>query len=357
MRPLLTASPAPFAGRQAAPDVELDALELWVADLGRTRRLLTAAFAFRPVDLPVDYGLGEERDETAACVVNGGVRVVLRQATDARGRIARHVAAHGDTVADVMLVCADPAAVAERAVAHGLTVGGTSDRPRVDLFGDGTICHTVRPTALVPVPPVARDGPQMRLVDHVGYCLPWGLADQAARIYQKVFGLQCLDADSFDAVGDEATGMRSVVLRSAAGFTVVLTEPVSQTSTGQTQRFVDAHAGPGVQHAALAYEELFTAVETLRSSGVEFLPIPGLYYDQAQQRSPNLPINWQELRRLEILVDADHDGLLYQLFTRPITGRGTFFFELIQRSGATGFGINNVRALFAAVQATMDGGS
>lgn len=238
-------------------------------------------------------------------------------------------------------------------------VTGEPDRPTIDLLGDRTICHSIGRSAS----PGGADGAvpardvtgQLQSVDHVAYCLPWRRAESAAHAYEKVFDLRRLDADSFDEVGYRATGMRSIVLRSAAGFTVVLTEPVVPGSTGQTQRFVDAHAGPGVQHAALAYRDLVTAVKCLRDAGVDFLPIPALYYDQARQQLGDVPVPWSELQRLHILADADDRGVLFQLFTRPITDRGTFFFELIQRAGATGSGANNVRALFAAVEGTASG--
>ncbi|WP_191971548.1 VOC family protein [Streptomyces luteolifulvus] len=331
-------------------DIALDALELWVADLSSTQHLLTAVLGFQLVGAPSE----RKPDEEAVFLVNGGVRVILRQGMSEENPIARHVGQHGDTVADVALVCADPAAVANRAVAHGARVWGTPDAPRIDLFDDGTVCHSVRRAPSF-WGPAAREGPRMGMIDHVGYCLPRGSADMVASAYEKVFGLQRADADSLDEVGNKATGMRSIVLRSALGFTVVLTEPVSPASTGQTQRFLDAHAGPGVQHAAFGHDDLFAAVESLRSSGLEFLPVPDAYYDQAQQRLREVPVPWETLRRLGILVDADDQGLLFQLFTRPITRHGTFFIELIQRSGAVGFGANNVRALFEAVQATMDG--
>jgi 4-hydroxymandelate synthase len=338
-----TAAPPP-AHSGTAPPIALHALELWVGDLPRTRRLLTGTFGFTPTDPPGAPG------EPAAGLISGDIRLILRQGGTPDSPVSRHVARHGDTVADVTLRCPDPAELAGRARAHGLTVTGPPDAPTIDLFGDRTVCHTLRQTALAgPASPAGH----LRSVDHIGYCLPYGLADTAARGYETVFGMRRLAADSFDAVGDPATGMRGIVLRSPGGFTVVLTEPISPEGTGQTQQFVDAHAGPGVQHAALACGDLFTAVEALRTAGVEFLPIPDRYYDQAPQRLPDLRVPWHTLRRLRILVDADHDGLLYQLFTRPLADRRTFFFELIQRAGATGFGVNNVTALFAAVQATI----
>jgi 4-hydroxymandelate synthase len=336
---------------QPPPPVSIDALELWVGAIGPARHLLSTAFGFQPAGSRA----GGERDEAAACLASGDVRVILREGTSPANPVSRHVARHGDTVADVALVCADPAAIAARALAHGLMVSGGPDSAKIDLFGDQTVCHTVRRARLAggPAPPPAR--PPVRAIDHVAYCLPWGFAETAARLYEEVFGLHRADADSFDGVGDESTGMRSIVMRSEPGLTVVLTEPAGRVSTGQTQRFVDAHGGPGVQHVALAYDDVLAAVESLRSSGVEFLPVPGGYYEQAQRRLPGLAIEWDTLRRLGILIDADDDGLLLQQFTRPIADRGTFFVEVIQRAGATGFGANNVRALFAAVQAAMSG--
>lgn len=331
--------------------VALELLDLWVGDLASTKRLLTDAFGFRSREMPVPLGPNEQ----AVCLGSAEVTLVVREGISATSPVARHVAAHGDTVADVGLVCADPDAVAERAGAYGLTVRVTAGTPTIDLFGDRTVCHTLRPAALGIGPVHPRRGYEARRIDHVAYCLPWGLADSAARAYEWVLGLERVDVGGAETVGGEATGMRSIALRSAGGFTVVLTEPLSQASDGQTQRFVDAHAGAGVQHAALAYDDLFTTVNILRDRGVPFLPFPDAYYHEARQRLPDAQIPWDALHRLGILVDADDRGLLYQLFTTPLTARQTFFLELIQRAGAHGFGANNVKALFAAVHANMDG--
>jgi 4-hydroxymandelate synthase len=351
MREQSTSPPSQAGPGTPGQPLAFDALELWVGDLDRTGRLLAGTFGFQFVDATVNGG----PEARVACLASGDIRIILRQGTAPTSPIARHVAAHGDTVADVALVSTDAAAIAERALVHGLTVRGTADAPTIDLFSDRTVCHTVRAaTGVVAGSGSMLDGSRPRSVDHVAYCLPWGAAERTAMVYEEVLGLNRLSADSFDAVGDEVTGMRSIVLRSAAGFTVVLTEPTSRAGTGQTQRFVNAHGGPGVQHVALACDDLPATIESLRRSGAEFLPIPDLYYDRAQQRLSDIPIAWESLRRLEILVDADHNGLLFQLFTRPLTDRRTFFFEFIQRAGATGFGANNIRALFEAVQATMN---
>ena len=321
--------------------VALDALELWVGDLPRTREMLEATFGFAPLATQPVAPEGEQ----ALWLACGGVRLVLR----AGAAIASHVAVHGDTVADVALTCADAEAVARRARDHGLLVERAGGVPRIDMTGDATIRHSLRPWPLVPVD----DGPAapaMLAVDHVTHCVEHGTADRIAEAYVAVFGLERVELGDFECVGDLATGMRSAVLRSP-GLTVVLTEPLAPDGRGQTQRFVDAHAGPGVQHAAIACDDLCGAVEALRARGVRFLPAPREYYERSRERLADRPLAWDALQRLEILVDADDDGLLYQLFTTPIAERGTFFFELIQRSGASGFGANNVRALFSSVAA------
>jgi len=358
-----TTSPSRGEKQRHASDllIALAAIDLWVGDLARVRSLLMSGFGFRS-----DPALGDEdpgaRDEDVAQLVNGGVRVVLRQGIGRSAAVTQHVETHGDTVADVMLYCADPVEIGRRAFLRGLRVTGPPDRPTVDLTGDGCIRHTVTSTPSWPAAPAAdvhHPGTVPERVDHIALCLPWGLADPLAETYETVFGMGRMDADSFEDIGGRETGMRSIVLRSPGGFTAVLTEPVAPGAAGQTQRFVDAHGGPGVQHVALLYPDLIRAVARLRSAGLEFLRVPGTYYEQARDRLGDRlngqPVPWADLTRLEILADADDQGLLFQLFTPPIADRGTFFVELIQRSGATGFGANNVRALFAAVDAAYDG--
>ena len=343
MRPSATVSTSPPATADRGA-VALDLLELWVRDLRATRRELTTTFGFEPRDLPFEPG----DDEEVALLVCGGVRLVIRQGATLTSSITQHVERHGDTVADVVLVCTGADAVLERARRHGLEVF-SGERPKIDMTGDGTICHSVASTPRVPdAGPPAHALPMIG-VDHVACCLPHGAIEKVARAYRDVLGLVDVNAGDAQTVGG-GPGMRSAPLRSPRGFTMVLTEPASSSRGGQTQRFLEAHAGPGIQHAAITYDDLPAAVRALQSRGVEFLHAPSLYYEQSRKRLAGEDLPWDTLRQLDILVDADEDGLLFQLFARPITSRGTFFFELIQRSGASGFGANNVRALFAAIE-------
>lgn len=312
-------------------------------------RLLTTQFGFAPEQAE----LVAEADEELVVLRCGEVSFVVRRGTSAASPVARHVARHGDGVGDIALVCDDPRGIAHRAHAHGAAASIERDRARIDLLCDGTIVHSVRARRVTScIGPDRRDGtPLMRAIDHVTYCLPWGVMDRAVRAYHEIFGLDVVPNDDYAEVGDRASGMRSAVLRAPGGFTVVLTEPRSEASDGQTQRFVQAHRGPGVQHVAIEYDDLVGAAAMLRSNGVAFLPVPVEHLERSHLRLRDRRLAWDALRRHEILVDADDGGLLFQLFTRPLMDRSSFFLELIHRAGATGFGAINVPALFAAVAA------
>ena len=333
-----------------APQVELDHLELWVTDLSEASAALTNKFGFDPA-VSCETSTGEP----AASITSEDIRIVLRQGMLPQNPIAPHVAKHGDSVADVALFCDDVDAVVARAVAHGVRVSSDDGSPRIDVLGDSTILHSLcnRDNVSRPTPYAVRDPSRARRVDHITYCLPFGAMERVARIYTYVFGLECVPVENCDEVGDKLRGMRSVVLRSALGFVVVLTEPTSPDSLGQTQRYLRAHGGAGVQHVALAYDDLVGAVESLRARGVDFLPVPKEYIRSSHQRWRNRALPWEALQRNDVLVDADEHGLLLQLFALPFTRRSCFFFELVQRTGAKGFGANNVRALFEAVDAAI----
>ena len=211
-----TTAAAPVVGA-----VALDALELWVGDLRRTQLLLETGFGFEAVP-----GSGGER---VAWLASGGVRIVLRSGRSVAGRVARH----GDSAADVALTCSDPEAIARRAADLGLRVERAGGVPRIDLLGDGTIRHSLRASPLVPALRHGASPAGMLAIDHVTYCLEHGTADRVAEIYADVFGLEPADLGDFERVGDDATGMRSLVLRSP-GLTVVLIEPLSAAAMGRS---------------------------------------------------------------------------------------------------------------------------
>jgi 4-hydroxyphenylpyruvate dioxygenase len=338
--------------------IQLDALELWVGNFNAEEQMLTNLFGFRRID----HRFSEQTQEKRACFVCGNVSIILREGSGEGSRVAKHVAKHGDSFVDIALACKNFEKVLDRALKYGLGIINKNDYFQIDLLGNGTILHSIRDNRIFSnqEPGKQITELQMRGVDHITYCLPCGEMDHVADIYRKVFDMQDVQAKNVQIInrnGNDqktANGMRSIVLRSGTGLTLVLTEPASSAFVGQTHQFLQAHRGAGVQHIAVLYDDIISAVKLLRSNGVKFLPIPEEHLKVSQQRLRNSKLCWSELRNNEILVDFDDDGLIFQLFTLPITENGRFFVELIQRTGSTGFGTANVDWLFSAVDAAIN---
>jgi 4-hydroxyphenylpyruvate dioxygenase len=129
-----------------------------------------------------------------------------------------------------------------------------------------------------------------------------------------------------------------------------INEPAAGKKKSQIDEYLEFYQGPGVQHMALATDDIIGTVTALRDRGVEFLSVPTSYYKELQQRVGKIDEPVDVLASLGILVDRDPDGYLLQIFTRPVQDRPTVFYEIIQRKGAKSFGKGNFRALFEAIE-------
>jgi 4-hydroxyphenylpyruvate dioxygenase len=129
-----------------------------------------------------------------------------------------------------------------------------------------------------------------------------------------------------------------------------INEPAEGKRKSQIEEYLEYFEGPGVQHVALQSEDIVRTVETLQDLGVMFLSTPDAYYEDATVRVGEIGEDWDDLRRLRILVDRDEDGYLLQIFTKTAQDRPTLFFEVIERHGARGFGEGNFKALFEAIE-------
>jgi 4-hydroxyphenylpyruvate dioxygenase len=129
-----------------------------------------------------------------------------------------------------------------------------------------------------------------------------------------------------------------------------INEPASGKKKSQIDEYLEFYAGPGVQHMALATDDIISTVTMLRDRGVEFLSVPTAYYDELQARVGRIDEPVDVLASLGILVDRDPDGYLLQIFTKPVEDRPTVFYEIIQRKGAKSFGKGNFKALFEAIE-------
>jgi 4-hydroxyphenylpyruvate dioxygenase len=133
-------------------------------------------------------------------------------------------------------------------------------------------------------------------------------------------------------------------------FKLPINEPAEGKRKSQIEEYLEFFGGPGVQHIALATEDIVATVEGLRDRGIRFLDTPDAYYDDVAERVGEIEEDWSALRRLKILADRDDEGYLLQIFTKTAQDRPTLFFEVIERHGAVGFGEGNFKALFEAIE-------
>jgi 4-hydroxyphenylpyruvate dioxygenase len=190
-------------------------------------------------------------------------------------------------------------------------------------------------------------------VDHVVGNVELGKMDEWVAFYQRVMGFTNMAEFIGDDIATEYSALMSkVVANGTRKVKFPLNEPAVGKKKSQIDEFLEFYGGPGVQHIALATNDILAAVDAMRAAGVEFLSTPDSYYldPELRARIGDVRAPIEELQRRGILVDRDEDGYLLQIFTRPVQDRPTFFFELIERHGSLGFGKGNFKALFEAIE-------
>ncbi|MFD7641843.1 4-hydroxyphenylpyruvate dioxygenase [Kitasatospora sp. NPDC059795] len=313
-------------------------VEYHCADSAQTAAELQTGFGFRrDAEQPV-----WKPGVRTVHLQQGAIRLRLHSSGITDHPVARWVERHGEGVAVLALGCTDPQAALERAERHGAEV---LDRAGALIAGFGD-------TALrfVPLPdaPEPAGGDLLDALDHVAICVPAGQLAQAVLFCEAALGMHRIFGE-YIAVGEQA--MDSGVVQSPSGdVTFTLIEPDTGRRAGQIDTFLADHDGAGVQHLAFRTDDIATAVRTARSHGVEFLSTPGAYYDGLAERLGDTAIPVGTLRELDVLVDQDHGGQLFQIFARSTHPRRTFFLELIERQGAGTFGTANIKALYEAVE-------
>ena len=169
--------------------------------------------------------------------------------------------------------------------------------------------------------------------------------------YEKVMGFGLYQHFDDADISTEYSALMSKVMANGNGFVKFpINEPAEGKRKSQIEEYLDFYGGPGVQHMALATDDILKTVAQLQAQGVEFLTIPHSYYSELQERVGKIDEDIDELERLGILVDRDNEGYMLQIFTRPVEDRPTVFYEIIQRKGSKSFGKGNFKALFEAIE-------
>ena len=188
-------------------------------------------------------------------------------------------------------------------------------------------------------------------IDHVVGNVQLGHMEEWVRFYERVFGMTEMIHFSDKDISTEYSALMSKVLTDGEGrIKFPINEPAEGKRKSQIEEYLEYYGGPGVQHIALASENIVETVDALKDRGILFLETPETYYEDVGDRVGEIDESWDDLRRLRILADRDDEGYLLQIFTAPLGDRPTIFFELIERHGARGFGEGNFKALFEAIE-------
>jgi 4-hydroxyphenylpyruvate dioxygenase len=191
----------------------------------------------------------------------------------------------------------------------------------------------------------------LKYIDHMVGNVDWGQMNTWVKFYAEVMGFsQIISFDDKD-ISTEYTALMSKVMSNGNGrIKFPINEPAEGKKRSQIEEYINFYNGAGVQHLALATDNIIHTIHELRERGVEFLDVPDTYYDDLKDRVGAIDEDMNVLKRYKILVDRDDEGYLLQLFTKPLMDRPTVFIEIIQRKGATSFGKGNFKALFEAIE-------
>ncbi len=192
-------------------------------------------------------------------------------------------------------------------------------------------------------------------VDHCVGNVGWNQMNKWVDFYEQVMGFRNILTFDDNDISTEYSALMSKVMSNGNGFVKFpINEPAEGKKKSQIEEYLDFYNGEGCQHVALATNNIVQTVTELQARGIEFLKVPGSYYDELLDRVGTIDEDLAPLRKLGILVDRDEEGYLLQIFTKPVEDRPTLFFEIIQRKGATSFGKGNFKALFEAIEREQD---
>jgi len=191
----------------------------------------------------------------------------------------------------------------------------------------------------------------LQYVDHCVGNVGWNQMNPWVKFYEDVMGFRNILTFDDKDISTEYSALMSKVMSNGNGFVKFpINEPAEGKKKSQVEEYLEFYNGEGVQHVAMATNDIVHTVTELRSRGVEFLRVPTTYYDDLLDRVGKIDEDLEPLKELGVLVDRDEEGYLLQIFTKPVEDRPTLFFEIIQRKGAKSFGKGNFKALFEAIE-------
>jgi 4-hydroxyphenylpyruvate dioxygenase len=344
-----------------------DFIEFYVGNAKQASHYYRSAFGFQLLAYR-----GPEtgtRDRASYLLQQNKVRLVLTTPLSPDHPIAAHIQRHGDGVRDIALWVDDAREAFQVAVERGARAAQEptvlrDDQGEVVVAGIHTYGDTIhslverrnyRGLFLPGFQPVAsRFNPSPIGLLHVDHCVgnvDLGAMNTWVKFYQDVMGFRNLISfDDKDISTEYSSLMSKVVASGNDRIKFPINEPAQGRKKSQIDEYLEFYRGPGVQHLAIATNDIVQTVTALRDRGVEFLRVPTTYYDTVLDRVGKIDEDLGPLKELGILVDRDDEGYLLQIFTKPVQDRPTLFYEIIQRKGARSFGKGNFKALFEAIE-------
>ena len=349
------------------PLMGTDYVELYVGNAKQAAHFYKTAFGFQSYA----YSGPEtgDKEKVSYVLIQNKVRLVLTTPLHPTGTIAEHVNKHGDGVKAVALMVNDATDAFEQTVKRGAKpymepttredADGKIIMSGIHIYGDTVHLFierkdykgTFMPGFKVWESHYNPSDVGLQYIDHCVGNVGWNQMNTWVSFYEDVMGFKNILTFDDKQISTEYSALMSKVMSNGNGFVKFpINEPAKGKKKSQVEEYLDFYKDAGVQHIAIATQDIITTVTALSERGVEFLKVPGTYYDELLDRIGPIDEDLEPLRKLGILVDRDDEGYLLQIFTKPVEDRPTLFFEIIQRKGAKSFGAGNFKALFEALE-------
>lgn len=354
-------------GNEFLPLNGTDYIEFYVGNAKQAAHYYKTAFGYQSLAYAgPETGL---KDRVSYVLQQGKVRLMLTTALSSKHEIAEHVKAHGDGVKILALAVDDAYKSYDETIKRGAksyvapyTLKDENGEVKISgiyTYGETVHLFVERKNYKGIFMPGFRKWESaynpsdvgLLYVDHCVGNVGWNRMNDTVKWYEEVMGFTNILSFDDTQITTEYSALMSKVMSNGNGYVKFpINEPAEGKKKSQIEEYINFYEGEGVQHIAIATNDIITTVRALKARGVEFLDTPNAYYEDLLDRVGKIDESIEPLRELKILVDRDEEGYLLQIFTKPVEDRPTLFYEIIQRKGAKSFGAGNFKALFESIE-------
>lgn len=348
-----------------------DYVELYVGNAKQAAHFYKTALGFQDLAYcGLETGV---RDRVSYVLQQGKIRLVLTTPFDPNSEISEHIRMHGDGVKVIALWVNDAYDAYEQTTKRGAR-SYMEPKTVSDNFGQVRMSgiHTYGDTVHIFIERKDYNGvflpgyvmletsynpptTGLKYIDHMVGNVELGKMNEWANFYGQVMGFANLVTFDDKDISTEYSALMSKVMSNGNGYIKFpINEPADGKKKSQIEEYLDFYKGAGCQHIAVATDDIVFTVSEMKKRGIEFLHVPGTYYETVGARVGHIAEDLVTLKKWGIMVDRDEEGYLLQIFTKPLEDRPTLFFEIIQRKGAKSFGKGNFKALFESIEAEQE---